>query len=40
VESGFRLVAKDGSYFYDYKASELADLLQPYLARLLHERIF
>jgi len=40
VESGFRLVAKDGSYFYDYKASELADLLQPYLARPLHERIF
>jgi len=40
VESGFRLVAKDGSYFYDYKASELAGLLQPYLARPLHERIF
>jgi len=40
VESGFRLVAKDGSYFYDYKASELADLLRPYLARPLHERIF
>ncbi len=40
VESGFRLVAKDGSFFYDYKASELAALLQPYLARTLFERVF
>lgn len=40
VESGFRLVAQDGSYFYDYKANELVDLLRPYLARPLHERIF
>jgi len=40
VESGFRLVAEDGSFFYDYKASELAALLQPYLARTLFERVF
>lgn len=40
LESGFRVVAKDGSYFYDYKASELAALLQPYLAPALYERVF
>ena len=40
LESGFRIVAKDGSYFYDYKASELASLLQPYLAPALYERVF
>lgn len=40
VASGFRLVEKDGSFFFDFSNEEIASLLKPYLSPAIQEMIF
>ncbi len=40
VTSGFRLVEKDGSFFFDFSNDEIASLLKPYLSPAIEEMIF
>lgn len=40
VASGFKLVEKDGSSFFDFTEGETADLIKPYLSHAIEALIF